>query len=463
MNRAAIYLRISQDRDGRGAGVQRQLEDCQAWAERNAVTLAEVYTDNDVSAYSGKPRPAYRRMCADIKAGLIDAVIVWHLDRLHRSPAELEDFIVLVEAHGIHVVTISGGDYDLTTSDGRAMARVVGAFARKESEDKSRRITRQKLQAAQQGKRSGGGTRAYGYDPTHRHVVPDEAAVIADAATRLLAGETLRAVCNDLNNRNVRTVTGRKWSTTVLRTILMSARISAQVELHGEIISTGDWQPIVTPAQTARLRALLGDPQRRTNRSPRSYPLTGLLVCGLCGARLVARPRGDGRRRYVCARGPDFHGCGKTATLAEPVEELIADAVLHALTGPGFRDALASQLLSDSEAEGLQHQIDKAEERLDELAELYGRNEISQREWSVARAPISNEVESLTKRLGRLAAGTPFYGLDSPLDLRNRWKTLPPSRQRAIVATLIDSITVHPAVRGRHQFDPSRIEPHWLA
>ena len=110
-------------------------------AQRDAV--AEVYEDNDVSAYRGKPRPAYRRMFEDIKAGVRDGVIVWHNDRLHRNTRELEDFIDLVEATGIAVATVTSGDYDLTTTTGRAMARIACALSRLESEDKSRRIKRQ--------------------------------------------------------------------------------------------------------------------------------------------------------------------------------------------------------------------------------------------------------------------------------------------------------------------------------
>jgi DNA invertase Pin-like site-specific DNA recombinase len=57
MIRAAIYCRISQDRAGAGLGVTRQ-EDCGAPCERRGWVVVEVYADNDVSAYSGKPRPA---------------------------------------------------------------------------------------------------------------------------------------------------------------------------------------------------------------------------------------------------------------------------------------------------------------------------------------------------------------------------------------------------------------------
>lgn len=52
--------------------------------------IAEVYADNDVSAYSGKPRPAWQQLISDVQAGAIDAVVGWHVDRLTRSARELE-------------------------------------------------------------------------------------------------------------------------------------------------------------------------------------------------------------------------------------------------------------------------------------------------------------------------------------------------------------------------------------
>ena len=73
--------------------MNRQLADCPAEAARRGWTVAEVYVDDDVSAYSGKTRPAYARMLADLADEQRDAVIVWHLDRLHRRPIELEQFV----------------------------------------------------------------------------------------------------------------------------------------------------------------------------------------------------------------------------------------------------------------------------------------------------------------------------------------------------------------------------------
>jgi len=80
--RAAIYCRISQDRTGAGLGVARQETDCRAVCDRRGWDVVEVYTDNDVSAYSGKPRPGWTRLLGDVQSGLIDAVVGWHVDRL---------------------------------------------------------------------------------------------------------------------------------------------------------------------------------------------------------------------------------------------------------------------------------------------------------------------------------------------------------------------------------------------
>jgi site-specific DNA recombinase len=60
VRRAAIYCRISQDRAGAGLGVERQREDCAALADRLGWNVVETFTDNDLSAYSGKPRAGYR-------------------------------------------------------------------------------------------------------------------------------------------------------------------------------------------------------------------------------------------------------------------------------------------------------------------------------------------------------------------------------------------------------------------
>jgi site-specific DNA recombinase len=100
--------------------------------------VAEVYTDNDVSAYSGKPRPSWTRLLADVQAGRLDAVVGWHVDRLTRSPRELEDVIDMADRYGLELATVTG-EVDLSKPTGRLVARMLRAAARHEAEHKAER------------------------------------------------------------------------------------------------------------------------------------------------------------------------------------------------------------------------------------------------------------------------------------------------------------------------------------
>ena len=459
---AAIYARISSDPEGDRLGVNRQRDDCQSLADRKGWPVAEVYIDDDRSAYSGKPRPEYRRMLDDITAHAVDAILVYNLDRLHRQPRELEAFFDIVDAAGLVNLASVEGDINLGSHDGRFQARIMGAVARKSSDDASRRIKRKLLQNAMEGKPTGGGTRPFGYRPDRVTVDPAEAVLVREAASRVLAGDSIRSVAGDWNARGVRTPQDRVWTVETMRRMLHSARLSGQREHHGDIVAEGTWEAILTPDETARLRSNLDERAATGTRTVRRYLLAGMLRCGRCGATLVSRPQKGGERRYVCAKGVGFAGCGRLAINADPVERLIAEAVLYRLDTPELAAALAGAASADAATAAEQQTLAKDREQLEELASAYGNRLLTMPEFLAARKPIEARIEVARKKLSRLsrwAAIDPFLGRSD--DLRSTWKTLTLTRQRSIVSAVLDSATVRPAVRGRSSFDPARVEAAW--
>jgi len=400
-------------------------------------------------------------MLADLRDGHVDAVAVWHVDRLHRHPRELEEFMELCGSVGVPRLASVSGEIDLSTHDGQFLARILGAMSRKESDDKSRRATRKHQELAEAGKIAGGGTRPYGYEADKRTVREQEAAVIRECARRLLAGESLRSLCLDLEERDVPTVTGAPWKTQTLRRLLMSGRISGQREHHGELVAASEWPGIISPAETTRIRALLSDPSRRTNRSVRRYLLVRLLRCGECGELLVSRPKAGGARRYVCASGPNFSGCGHVYAMAESLEEFVVEAVLFRLDTAELATALSGASVG-ADGEQWQREIESSQAQLAELAAMYGRQEIGMIEWRAASAPINQRVTDARKRLSRLTSTSVLDGhVGNGADLKERWDTLPLSRQHAIVSAVLDHVIVGPGRRGLNRFDPSRFQPVW--
>ena len=124
--------------------------------------------------------------------------------------------------------------------------------------------------------------------------------MIRECAARVLAGDSLRSICIDLNDRQVPTVTGARWSPQTLRRMLMSGRISGQRDHHREIVAAAEWDAIITPVETQRLRAKLGDPDRRTNRALAAIclPACCAAVCARC--RCIAAA--GGWRSPLCVR-----------------------------------------------------------------------------------------------------------------------------------------------------------------
>jgi site-specific DNA recombinase len=462
MVRAGIYARISSDREGDNLAVSRQLADCEKLAKQKGWQVVERYVDSDISAYSRKKRPEYLRMLDEIEAGLVEAIVVYHHDRLHRHPRELEDFIDLCQRQRTMLATVTG-DIDLSTYDGQLIARIHGAVAKKESDDKSRRIRRKHEELALAGRPSGGGTRPFGFEADHLTVRPVEAAIVRECAAKALAGDSLRSICTDLNERGIETATGKRWSPQTLRRMLLSARISGQRDYKGEMLIKAVWEPIITPAETQRLRAKLKDPARRTNRAARRYLLARLLRCEHCGTPLVARPRADGSRRYVCASGPGFGGCGKVTIVADPLEQFIVAAVLHRLDSPELPRVLNASVI-DSDGSEWQAEIEQTQAKLDELAELWAEGTISRGEWLKARHPIEKRQTLAKKRLAamnRTTALAPHIG--NAAGLRDSWGEMTLTRQQQIVAALVDHVIVGAGKRGINRFDPSRLRPVWRA
>lgn len=480
--RAAIYTRISLDRYAddparAGAGVTRQREDCEKLCADRGWQPATVYTDNDVSAYSGRRRPGYEAMYADIAAGRINAVIVWHLDRLHRRPIELEQFMELCDQHRVKLATVTG-DIDLGTDSGRLHARIMGAVARAESERKSVRTVRANQQRAEQG--HGMLNRSYGYDAGR--IVPAEARRIREAARRILAGESLAAVTRDLNNRGARTIAGNEFLPSTLKAVLVSARISGRREYipTAEYLGKGRTRPAIGPivattselkriievGDSNKLRALLTNPARRTNNRsgatmgrPPSTLLSGFLRCTRCkGHPMVSRPK-RGQPCYQCVKAPGRGGCDGTAIVGWRTDEQITDEVVDRLAAVG----LTALLADDADDPQLLDRLSTADERRAEIIASFADGEISRVEMTTGLKRLDDRYADDRAQLARTDATRalePLTGCITAADFAARWDTLTVAQQRAILDHVLLGVDVYPGGRGGH-WNPDRLKPRW--
>jgi site-specific DNA recombinase len=460
--KAAIYCRISDDREGSGLGVTRQEADCRALAQARGWTVTRVYVDNDISAYSGKPRPPYKQLLSAMREKEFEAVISWHTDRLHRSPIELEEFISVCEGSNIRIETAQAGQIDLSTPSGRMVARMLGSAARYESEHKSERIKRKAREVALAGKAWGGSTRPYCYERDRVTVIESEAVILRQVVGRFLAGESLMSLAKWLNENETWTVTGGQWYVSTLRRVLYAARYSGQREHLGEIVATAVWPAVITVEQSTAMRIKLSDPARRTNRTARRYLLAGLLRCGLCGEPLVARPRSDGTRRYVCSKERTLKACGHILIKSEDLELFISAAVLKRIEGTNMDEFIANRSRADSASSSAQSDASAAKERQIELANMFVKGEITRPQLLAGQKTSDRIIFEAMKVLAQeTKTGVPDSSVGNGISLANKWSTLNLDRQRAIIFAVIDSVKISSGENGRRTFDPDRVHPIW--
>src|SRR6266545_3535044 len=185
----AVYARRSRKKETLGFDVQ--LGRCRAVAANEGWQVFEEYLDDDRSGYGDSVRENYQRMLDDMAAGRFDAVLTYKADRLGRDDRERRRFEDAYTSAGLWLVaTSSGGRYDLRTADGVKEFREAIIGAEHYSRQLSERMRDHHRMLAETGQDSGG-MRPFGFESDRVTVRASEAAVIRDAAQRVLHGESL--------------------------------------------------------------------------------------------------------------------------------------------------------------------------------------------------------------------------------------------------------------------------------
>jgi len=455
VRRAAIYARQSLDRTGEGLAVDRQLADCRELCARHGWSIVAEHVDNDVSATSGRERPAYRRLIDSVRAGGVDTIVAWAPDRLARRPRDLEDVLDLAEHAGLSLATVSG-DIDLSTPYGKAVARIFGAIARQESEQKGARQKRANLQHAQAGN-ARWTRRPFGFardDDGRVVVVEHEAAQLKKAAAVVLAGASIGSVAHRWNVDAVTTSLGGRWTTRSVRAALLNPKLSGRVVYRGRVVAEGSWPTVLDTATHDQLTAHLTDPARRTQVSTRPrYLLSGLARCGRCGGRLFHSPAGTSTRTWSIYRCMPTNHLSRRQDLVDAVVERV---VLARLALP---DAASLLTVDDDRAEHLLARAVELRDRLDGLADLLADGTLTAAGVRRSSERLRADLAAVDAERAQIATVPEVAALAAAQDVSAVWTALPLVGRRSVVDALM-TVTVEPVSKGA-RFSPEQVRIDW--
>lgn len=450
--RAAIYARISDARDGDTAGVDRQVEDCQDLCDREGLQVVGIYRDNNRSAYRpGGKRPDYDRMLEAVRDGQVDVIVVYATDRLYRRLTDLEDLTATLNrgSRGVVLVkTVKSGEVDLSTADGVMQAGMLAVVAKHESMKRGERVARAARQRAEQGRFSGG-VRRFGYNATMTELVPEEADAIAWAYRAVADGVTVREVWREWKRRGLRGTQGGAIAPSQVTLILRRPFNASLVSYRGELLpGKSDVPAIVDEDLWRTVNAILSDPARRT--APMGRPsvtlLAGLMTCGVCGGPMYRQNHHTAaaqRKVYTCQ-------IGRHVSRSERVMEDGMNALMVTYLEGNAAKLRKPVKQVKSKSQDAAAKADALRRKLEDLSLLLASGDLDARDYARATKDVRQRLEALDAQVIADSARPATAALLKAGDVSAAWDAASIDTKRAVMKELLDAVVVgRTEIRGK--------------
>lgn len=359
--KAILYARYSTEHQTESTIVD-QLRRCREYAKTRGWKIGAEYTDEGISGAAIGNRPGVQKALAELDAG--DVLLVVDTTRLSRSQ-DLAPLLTRLRHRGVRVIGVLDG-FDSDSRTARMQAGLSGIMSEEFRAQIASRTHSALDMRARQGKATGG--KCYGYSKAGE-IIESEAAIVREIFERAARGETQKTIARELNARGV-PAPGASWERKTRRSdgVWLSNAIYSMLgneRYIGRVIwnrsiwrrdpDTGKRQRVERPESEwiesegpAIVSREVWD-QVRARATPRKlhggagggprYLLSGILVCGVCGSKLVAA--GAKGSHYYCST--HRHGGETACSMSIGARRDLAEA--------GVLEPIRENLLSDQAVE----------------------------------------------------------------------------------------------------------------
>ena len=425
---AALYARVSSDRQDVDLSVSAQLRALKEYAKANGYSVAREYVDE---AESGRiaNRPQFREMIEEGSKpkAPFEVILVWKFSRFTRKREHAVAFKSQLRRKGIRVVSITEQAEDNAT--GRLLEGIIESVDEYYSENLAQEVVRGMREAALRGFFLGSKA-PFGYRkvkvsdgakerPT-LEVDPATAPVVKEIFEKSLRGSGLKELCKELNERGV-TNRGKRWNKGGLHYVLRNEAYTGTAvwgktgkgqEAADPVRVEGAWPALVSRELFEDVQQAMSDRAPKVQRPGRvgsPYLLSGLLRCGVCGKPYSAQGAKSGQFAYYICGTLFREGAGTCSArylnaprLETFVVEKIRERILNEETIVALVQLVAEEI--DAMAGELSGRLDVVEAELGDvrkrLEKLYEAIETSELTLEV----LSPRIMSLRHREEQLEA-----------------------------------------------------------
>ena len=307
-----IYLRVSTEEQAQeGFSIRGQEQKLKEFANIKDWTIYKIYADEGISGKNITERPAMNELIADIKAGKVKNVLVFKIDRLTRSTADLLYLVELFNEHDCAFNSLMES-IDTQTASGRMFLKIIGIFAEFERENIIERVRLGVERKVNEGY-SISSQASYGYDKPKGQKVqsinPEEAEIVREIYDMYVnQGLPLLGIARILNLRGIAIKEGTVWDGSRIRYLLLNCNYIGKVRHHAgdkerEYAIDGLHEPIISVELFEEAQKLIA---KNAKISPTKQPkenvyFTGLVYCQKCKTKLETHAVKKSSH-YLCQR-----------------------------------------------------------------------------------------------------------------------------------------------------------------
>lgn len=395
---AVLYARYSSNNQ-REESIEGQIRECEYFAEREGITIANHYIDRAMSARTDH-RPAFLQMVEDSKQKTFDAVLVYQLDRFSRNRADSAKYRTILKRNGVTVLSakerISGDP------SGILLEAVIEGVNEYYSAELAQKVTRGMTDNAINARWPGGHV-PLGYKLSEtKHLVIDEksARIVRMVFDMYNAGQTINSIIKNLNEQGYKTSTGRPFNRSSLEKMLRNEkyigtfvwRDIVHVKIIPEIIKEEDFYMAQKRIEIQKNRP------PAASRSEHYY-LTGKIKCGKCGASMIGMSGTSGTNKtphhyYTCYNRRRGNTCDMKVLKRDQTENAIVEAAKLILNDSKNIENIAKLAAKAAKTAGETNYIKELENELKDTNKRIG-NLMKTLETGITSETIMNRLTEL--------------------------------------------------------------------
>jgi len=423
--RIGLYMRVSSEEQERKQSIKTQEGFLEEYCKLYGHEVAEIYMDEAISGtVPMRERPEGRRLLDDAKAGALDVVLVYKLDRIGRS------LVVVIDAHdrlqeaGV-ALRCATEPIDTSTPAGRLIFQMLASFAEFERATITERSRDGLQRAFEEGKHLG--CIPFGYDVAEDGafvIVEDEARIVREIIANIAGGATLYSEAKRLNHMGEpspgRKYRGRprkhgpSWCHSTVRGIVTQGAYAGTHVVNAHKGPVERAVPAIVDGELHRraLERLEENKRYSGGKNRRRYLLRGLVTCAHCGTActgdISVSTMGYRYHYYSCRRKrvtSDKRTRGLTCPRikAQWLEDLVWADVRSFVQNPGeVLERVRQQLSEESEGEGLVERhaslvrrLAAKQEEKSRYVKLYAQGHVDEGELEIHLADLKYQVENL--------------------------------------------------------------------